>query len=196
MRRATLLLLLATFACLFSSPTALAQALGPFLGQIMIVPYNFAPRGWQTCDGQLMSIAQNTALFSLLGTTYGGDGRTTFALPDLRGRVPIGMGQGPGLISYNEGDQGGEETVTLTLFQIPNHTHVPLGSPTVANTGSPAGANWAMPRVLLYSSGAPSVVMSGAALGSTGGNQPHDNMKPYLVMTYIIAIVGIFPSRG
>ncbi|MGA8223298.1 MAG: tail fiber protein [Candidatus Acidiferrales bacterium] len=195
MRLATLPLLLVSLACLFSSPPALAQ-LEPFLGQIMIVPYNFAPRGWETCDGQIMSISQNTALFSLLGTTYGGDGRTTFALPDLRGRVPIGMGQGPGLSNYVQGETGGEETVTLTLSQIPSHTHVPQGSPTVANTGSPAGANWAMPRVLLYSSGAPSVGMSGAALGSTGGNQPHDNMKPYLVMTYVIAVTGVFPSRG
>jgi microcystin-dependent protein len=195
MRRATLLLLLATSVCLFRSPSALAQST-PYLGQIMIVPYNFAPIGWETCDGQILSISQNTALFALLGTTYGGDGVTTFALPDLRGRVPIGMGQGPGLSSYVEGETGGEETVTLTLSQIPSHVHVPLGSTTVANTGSPAGANWAMPRVLLYSSGAPNVAMSSAALGNTGGGQPHDNMKPYLVMTYIIAVVGVFPSRS
>jgi len=195
MRRATLLLLLAISASLLSSPSALAQVT-PYLGQIMIVPYNFAPTGWLMCDGQILSISQYTALFSLLGTTYGGDGTTTFALPDLRGRVPIGMGQGPGLSSYVEGETGGEETVTLTLSQIPAHTHVPQGSTTVPNTGSPAGANWAMPRVLLYSSGSPNVAMSSAALGSTGGNQPHDNMKPYLVMTYIIATVGVFPPRS
>ena len=194
MRRSVSLLFLAGLMALFHSSPAQAQS-DPFLGQIMIVPYNFAPTGWQFCDGQILSIAQNTALFSLLGTTFGGDGRTTFALPDLRGRAPIGTGQGPGLQLYDLGQTGGVEEVTLTLSQIPSHTHVPMGAAAVANTGSPAGAFWAMPRALLYSSVAPSAAMSTEALGSTGGGHPHDNLKPYLVMTYIIATQGIFPSR-
>lgn len=161
----------------------------------MIVPYNFAPEGWQFCNGQLLSISEFDVLFNLIGTTYGGDGQTTFALPDLRGRVPIGMGTGPGLSPYPLGQMGGVENVTLTLSQIPSHTHVPMGAASVANTGSPTNAAWAMPRVLLYSSSAPEVPMSMEALGSTGGGQPHDNLKPYLVMNYVIAIYGIYPSE-
>lgn len=195
MRRFVSLLFLACLAALLQASAAQAQAT-PLLGQIMIVPYNFAPQGWATCDGQVMSITQNTALFSLLGTTFGGDGRQTFALPDLRGRVPIGMGQGPGLSSYDLGQTGGQEIVTLTLAQIPSHTHVPMGSASVANTGAPSGAAWGTPRALLYSSVAPAVPMNGPAIGSTGGGQPHDNMKPYLVMTYVIATQGIYPSRN
>lgn len=194
MRRSALTLLFAAIASVFCSPAAHAQA-EPFLGQIMIVPYNFAPVGWFSCNGQLLSISQYTALFSLLGTMYGGDGITTFALPDLQGRAPIGWGQGPGLSSYTIGDKGGVEQVTLTLAQIPAHSHVPMGTSSPASTGSPAGAYWAVPRALLYSAAAPSVAMNEAALGSTGGGQPHDNMKPYLVLTYVIAYQGIFPSR-
>ena len=195
MRRSVSLLFLATLLGLFHPSPAKAQAT-PFLGQVMIVPFQFAPKGWAMCSGQLLSISQNTALFALLGTTFGGDGRTTFALPDLRGRAPIGMGQGPGLQPYDLGETGGVEEVTLTLSQIPSHTHVAMGATAVANTGSPAGASWAMPRALLYSSIAPSVPMSTEALGSTGGGQPHENRKPYVVMTYVIAIQGIFPSRN
>jgi microcystin-dependent protein len=195
MRRSASLLFLACFMALFSSPVARAQA-EPFLGQIMIVSYDFAPKGWALCQGQILPINQNTALFSLLGTTFGGDGRTTFALPDLRGRVPIGAGQGPGLQLYDLGGSGGEEQVTLTLSQIPNHSHVPIGAASVANTGSPSGAHWAMPRALLYSSSAPAVAMSTGVLGNMGGGQPHDNLKPYLAMNYVIALVGVFPSRN
>lgn len=195
MRRAVSLLFLASLVSLFHSSPAQAQST-PLLGQVMIVPYQFAPKGWALCNGQVLAINQNTALFALLGTTFGGDGQTTFALPDLRGRVPIGMGQGPGLSSYVLGEAGGVEQVTLTLSQIPSHTHVPMGSTAVANTGSPGGASWAAPRALLYSSTPPSVPMSSAALGSTGGGQPHDNMKPFLVVTYVIALQGIFPSRN
>jgi microcystin-dependent protein len=167
-----------------------------YLGSVALVSFDFAPKGWATCDGQLLSIAQNTALFSLLGTTYGGNGTSNFALPDLRGRMPIGAGQGPGLNSYNAGDSGGSETETLTLAQIPAHSHTPIGSASPANTGSVSGTYWATPRLLLYSNVTPSVPMSGMAIGSTGGGQPHDNQKPYLTITYIIALEGIFPSRN
>jgi microcystin-dependent protein len=195
MRRSGLLLLLASVFGLFSSPAAHAQAT-PYVGQIMIVGFNFAPKGWATCDGQLLSISQNAALFSLLGTFYGGDGKSNFALPDLRGRVPIGWGQGPGLQLHDQGETGGEETVTLTLSQIPSHTHTAMGAASVANTGSPSNAYWAMPRALLYSAAAPNTAMNGAALDTVGGGQPHDNMKPYLVMTYVIALEGVFPPRS
>jgi microcystin-dependent protein len=195
MRRSVWLLFLATLVGLFHSSPARAQST-PLLGQIMIVPYQFAPKGWAMCNGQILGISQNQALFALLGTTFGGDGQNSFALPDLRGRAPIGMGQGPGLAPYDLGETGGQEVVTLTLSQIPSHTHVAMGATAVANTGSPAGASWAMPRALLYSSIAPSVPMSTEALGSTGGGQPHENRKPYVVMTYVIAIQGIFPSHN
>jgi microcystin-dependent protein len=195
MRRFASLLFLASLIAIFNPPVSRAQATG-FVGQIIIVPYNFAPVGWMTCDGQILSINQNTALFSLLGTTYGGDGRTTFALPDLRGRVPIGFGQAPGLSNYEQGQTGGTEVVTLTIAQMPIHSHVPIGTASVANTGSPSiNAYWAVPRAFLYSSSAPTVDMNPAAIGIAGGSQPHDHLKPFLVMTYIIAINGIFPAR-
>src|SRR6266568_2255274 len=117
--------------------------LEPFLGEIILVPYNFAPQGWAFCEGQLLSIAQNTALFSLLGTTYGGDGRTTFALPDLRGRVPIHFGQGPGLPNYNLGDKAGEESHTLTQSELAVHVHAPIAGSNTADQTTPRGGFWA-----------------------------------------------------
>ena len=122
--------------------------------------------------------------------------QTTFALPDLRGRVPVGMGQGPGLSQYDLGQSGGTESVTLSLSQIPSHTHVPMGSAASATTGSVSESYWATPRALLYSSSAPSSQMSAEAIGSTGGSQPHENRKPFLAINYIIALQGIFPSRS
>jgi microcystin-dependent protein len=186
--------LLVAFLLVISIPTG-ARAQERYLGSIALVAFNFAPVGWATCDGQLLSIAQNTALFSLLGTTYGGNGTTNFSLPDLRGRVPVGFGQGPGLSPYNLGDRAGTETVTLSLSQIPAHSHTPVGSSSPANTGSVSNTYWATPRLLLYSSDAPSVPMNGIAIGSTGGNQGHDNLKPLLVVNYIIALEGIYPAR-
>ena len=194
MRRAAAVSLLLLFLVL-SIPLG-TRAQDRYLGSIALVAFNFAPIGWATCDGQLMSIRENTALFSLLGTMYGGDGINTFALPDLRGRMPIGQGQGPGTSLYNVGETGGTETETLTLSQIPQHTHTPIGSGSPANTGSVSGTYWATPRLLLYSSVAPSVPMKSVAIGSTGGNQPHDNQKPYLTINYIIALEGIFPPRS
>ena len=195
MRRSALFLLFAGLIASLCPSMARAQTT-PFIGQIMIVSFNFAPKGWAFCDGQILPISPNAALFALLGTYYGGDGTQTFALPDLRGRVPIGMGQGTGLSSRPLGQAGGEEQVTLDITQIPSHTHVPMGAASVANSGSPAGNYWAMPRVLLYSAGTPDAPMNAAALGSTGGSQPHENRKPFLVLNYVIALQGIFPTQN
>jgi microcystin-dependent protein len=167
----------------------------PFVGEILWVPYNFAPRGWAECNGQLIPIAQNTALFSLLGTTYGGDGRTTFGLPDMRGRLLIHAGQGPGLSQYSQGQSGGQETVTLLPSEIPAHTHSFNVSTAVADQTDPTGKVFATAaNGALYATG-PTTTMSPAALSTVGGSQPHNNMMPYLTLTCIIALQGIFPPR-
>ena len=166
-----------------------------FIGEIKMVGFHFAPRGWAFCDGQLLLISQNTALFSLLGTTYGGDGETTFALPDLRGRVPIHPGQGPGLTPRVLGEQGGDEEVTLTESQLPAHTHQAFGSSSLATQPSPEGnLPAAKGRTKLYVEPGSPVGMDSTAIGSTGGNSPHANMQPFLGLNYIIALQGIFPS--
>jgi len=171
----------------------------PFLGMIMLWAGNFAPRGWQLCNGQILSIAQNTALFSLLGTTYGGNGQTTFALPDLRGRVPIHWGQGPGLNNYVLGEVGGSETTTLLVSNLPQHTHQLMGTLEAGSTSSPAGAflanTGALDKEYSAQSASPAAMNVGA-IGLTGGSQPIDNQPPFLVMTYCIALQGIFPSRN
>lgn len=180
--------------CLFA-----AAAFGQerFLGSVSLVPYNFAPVGSALCNGQILPISQNTALFSLLGTTYGGDGRVTFALPDLRGRIPVGMGSGPGLTPRTMGEIAGEESVTLTLQQMPAHNHKAEASSMAGNTVSPTGAYWApAPRMLLYSAATSLTAMNPLALGNAGGNLPHDNLKPYLTLNYIIWLQGIFPPRS
>jgi microcystin-dependent protein len=179
----------------------------PFIGMIVLFAGNFAPRNWAFCDGQLLSIAQNTALFSILGTTYGGDGRTTFALPDLRGRVPLGPRQGPGLTNHNLGETGGLENVTLTTGQMPLHTHGLSLAVNVKNAAgnsrTPAGgvlATEAAGVTANYSTATPDAVMApGAltgALATAGSSQPHGIMQPYLGLNYIIALYGIFPSRN
>lgn len=171
----------------------------PFLAQVMLFAGNFAPRGWAFCNGQILSIAQNTALFSLLGTTYGGNGQTTFALPDLRGRAPISPGQGPGLSPIVLGQVGGTETVTLITNQIPAHNHPVLADPNTAGEASPAGNIWAAEAVgatAVYSTGTPTAPMKAGAIGLTGGSQPHDNRSPYLGLNYIIALEGIYPPRN
>lgn len=155
--------------------------------------FNFAPRSWAFCDGQLLPISQNTALFSLLGTTYGGDGRTTFALPDLRGRVPLHEGTGPGLSSYLLGQKGGLENVTLTTAQIPAHTHSPQCSSDDPNSGSPANGFPAAVGTPIYST---TQNASMGATGSAGGSQSHENRPPYLALNFCIALQGIFPSRN
>ncbi len=167
-----------------------------YIGEIMLVGFTYAPRNWAFCDGQLLSISSNTALFSLLGTIYGGDGRTTFALPDLRGRQPVHKGQGPGLADYREGQRSGSETVTLTAQQMPSHTHLPRASGQAGTTSSPAGAYWAAGSGSVRPYHATPAVPLGSAVQSTGGSQSHENMAPYLTLSFIICLQGIYPSRN
>ncbi len=171
----------------------------PFIGQIIMFGGNFAPVGYALCNGQLLPISQNTALFSLLGTTYGGNGTTTFALPNLQGRVPIHMGQGPGPSPYYLGQEGGSETVTLTVPQIPSHNH-PAGCQSGdANSQSPAGnipAKEVAGATAVYSTSQPNATMAAGAIGLTGGNQPHENLPPFLTLNFCIALQGIYPSRS
>ncbi|MGB9179343.1 MAG: tail fiber protein [Pyrinomonadaceae bacterium] len=167
----------------------------PYLGMIIIVPYNFSPRGWAFCNGQILPIAQNTALFSLLGTTFGGNGQTTFALPDLRGRVPNSSGQGPGLSSYDLGQVGGTESTTLTVNQMPGHAHpyTPGCATGDATSGKPSnnfpanGGQYASPA---------NGTMGAGVTGLAGGGQPVSILQPYLTLNYCIALEGIFPSRN
>ncbi|HEX5502327.1 MAG TPA: tail fiber protein [Thermomicrobiales bacterium] len=169
----------------------------PFLGEIRMFGGNFAPKGWAFCNGQLLPIAQNTALFSLLGTTYGGNGQTTFGLPDLRGRAPLHWGQGPGLSPYTQGEQGGQEQITLISGQMPTHAHAANAVAGGGNNSSPAGNVWAASttRDSIYASGSPGTTMNPAAIGNAGGNQPHENRQPYLTVSFIIALEGIYPTR-
>jgi microcystin-dependent protein len=168
----------------------------PFVGEIRMFGFNFPPQGWAFCDGQLLSISQNAALFSLLGTTYGGDGESNFALPDLRSRVPVSQGQGEGLSSYAEGQAGGTETVTLGPAQMPAHTHAVSASSSPAASERPAG------RVLARSPDHSYIpepdtdtVMNAKMIGETGNSQPHDNIQPYLALNFCIALQGVFPAR-
>jgi len=177
----------------------------PFLGQITLVGFTFAPRGWAFCSGQLLPIAQNTALFSLLGTTYGGNGQTTFALPDLRGRVAVGMGTGPGLPNISLGEVAGETAHTLIITEMPSHNHAVRASTNTANSANPNGNSLAVGQVTvqgtaetvsMYVNAAPNVSLNLQSELPAGGSQPHNNMQPYLGMNYIIALEGIFPSRN
>ena len=172
----------------------------PFIGQICLFGFNFAPTGWAQCNGQLLPISQNQALFALLGTMYGGDGRTTFALPDLRGRVAVGTGQGPGLSNHMQGEQTGTETVTLSNAQIPAHTHLMTASNDSQNSGSPVGNSFGSAGrgsgTNVYAAGAENVVPMGSSVTPTGGNQPHSNLQPSLALNYCIALQGVFPVRG
>lgn len=166
----------------------------PYVGEIRMFGGNFAPSGWALCQGQLMPISENETLFNLIGTTYGGDGQTTFALPDLRGRVPIHMGQGPGLSYRTIGESAGTETVTLVTSQIPAHTHVPMAN-SAGSATSPANGVWANSAAIQFQSGPTAGVnMHVKALGNSGGSQPHDNMTPYLAVNFIISLYGIYPS--
>lgn len=168
----------------------------PFVGEIRMFAGNFAPRGWAFCDGQLLAVSQNDALFSLLGTVYGGDGRTTFGLPDLRGRIPVHAGTGTGLSPRRLGAQGGAEEVTLTVNQLPSHTHTLQATTTVANETNPSGRVTAQTGTFdLYQTGAPSAGMNAGAITSVGGSRSHTNLMPFLCIHFIIALFGIYPSR-
>jgi len=173
----------------------------PFLAEIRIFAGNFAPTGWALCNGQLMSISQNTALFSLLGTTYGGDGRVTFGLPNLQGSAPMQQGQGPGLSQRFLGEVGGEQYVTLLQSEMPQHTHTALAVVASGDSTDPTGKTWGQARTgragdALYSVGQqPNLTMAPQSTNVTGGSQPHNNMQPYLTLTFIIALQGIFPQR-
>jgi len=170
----------------------------PFVAEIRIFPFNFAPKGWAFCDGQILPLSQNTALFSLLGTTYGGDGKSNFALPNLQGSAPMHPGQGPGLSLHDLGETGGSETVSLLESEIPAHTHtlgaqnLPLGGVAVPAgnvLNRPASGN-------LYTTGSPPIVaMAPEGIAPAGGDQPHNNMQPYLTLNFCIALQGVYPPR-
>lgn len=174
-----------------------------YIGEIRVFAGNFAPKGWAFCNGQLMSIQQNTALFSILGVQYGGDGKTTFALPNLMGAAPMNQGQGAGLTERQVGQVVGAPTVTLLSTQIPAHTHAPAAIEGAGTSGDPTnrffaegiGTGRPPKQPFLYDTN-PNVAMNPQALGLTGGNQPHNNMQPFLVMNYIICLYGEFPPRG
>jgi microcystin-dependent protein len=169
----------------------------PFLAEIRIFPFNFAPRSWAFCNGQLLPISQNSALFSLLGVTYGGNGTTNFALPNLQGNVPLAPGQGPGLTPRELGETGGSEAATLLSTQIPSHTHPLQASPGNAAAGTPvAGASLARARGgIAYTPSSSPTPMSPSVVGATGGSLGHNNMQPYLALNFCIALEGVFPSR-
>jgi microcystin-dependent protein len=170
----------------------------PFVAEIRIFPFNFAPTGWAFCDGQILPLSQNTALFSLLGTTYGGDGKSNFALPDMQGNAPMHPGQGPGLSLHDLGETGGSETVSLLESEIPAHSHsmgaqnVPLGT-----VQTPAGNTFSHPASgNLFNKANPAVVaMNDSTLAPAGGDQPHNNMQPYLTLNFCIALQGVYPPR-
>jgi microcystin-dependent protein len=171
----------------------------PFVAEIRIFPFNFAPKGWAWCDGQLMPLSQNTALFSLVGTIYGGDGKSTFALPDLQGSAPMHPGQGPGLSQHDLGESGGSETVTLLQSEIPAHSHAISASagdgvqtsPNQQKLAQGVGINAYAPAA-----GAPLIQLNPSALTPDGGDQPHNNMMPYLTYYFCIAMQGVFPPRN
>ncbi len=168
----------------------------PFIGEIRMFAGNFAPRFWALCDGQLLAVSQNDALFSLFGTIYGGDGRTTFGLPDLRGRIPVHAGTGPGLSQRRLGSRGGSETATVAVNQLPVHSHPLQASTNLADEASPAGNVIAQPSAAdLYFPIAPTNPMAAASVTQTGGGQSHPNVMPFLCINFIVALSGVYPSR-
>jgi microcystin-dependent protein len=174
----------------------------PFVAEIRIFPFNFAPKGWAFCDGQLLPLSQNTALFSLLGTTYGGDGKSTFALPDLQGRAPMQPGQGQGLSLHDLGEESGSETVTLLTSEMPAHAHnVGRATDQPANSPTPVTNVWALGGsvravVNLYNPGAATAAMKTDIIQVSGASFPHNNMQPYLTLNFCIALQGVFPPRS
>lgn len=172
----------------------------PFVAEIRIFPFNFAPKGWAFCDGQILPLSQNTALFSLLGTTYGGDGKSNFALPNMQGNAPMHPGQGPGLSLHDLGETGGSETVTLLESEIPSHSHSLMASSTASTKPNPIGnanariSSGATPYVAANPA-PPIVAFASQALAPAGGDQPHNNMQPYLTLNFCIALQGVYPPR-
>ena len=177
----------------------------PFLGQITAFPYSFPPNGWADCAGQLLPIQQYTALFSLLGTNYGGNGQTNFALPNLQGRVPVGQGSQPGGSTYSIGEASGEETVTLSAATMPGHSHGVSATTVHGTVNAPAGqllsaaqqgAGPTATRGNIYNTAAPDTSLTTASVSPAGGNQPHNNLQPFLTLRYCIALQGVFPPRS
>jgi microcystin-dependent protein len=170
----------------------------PFVAEIRIFPFGFAPTGWALCDGQLIPISQNTSLFSLLGTTYGGDGKSTFALPDLQGSAPMHPGQGPGLSLHDLGEVGGSETVTLLQSEVPLHSHAWQASNSDATDQTPAGELMAVGTggITTYAQPSALTALGAQAVAPVGGGQPHNNMQPYLTLNFCIALQGVFPPRS
>ena len=168
----------------------------PYVGEIRMFAGNFAPAGWMFCEGQLLPISEYETLFNLIGTTYGGDGQSTFALPDLRGRVPLHMGQGPGLSNYIIGQNGGTEAVTLTTLQLPQHSHAAMAQSQTGGQTSPAGGVWAASTLSQYSTNAADANMNPASIQPNGGNQPHDNMLPFQCISFVISLSGVYPPQS
>ena len=168
----------------------------PFIGEIRMFGGNFAPAGWAFCSGQLMPISENDALFTLIGTTYGGDGQETFALPDLQGRFPMHAGQGPGLSqNYQLGEKAGVESVTISVNQLPSHSHLLQGSNTTASTQLPGGNVAAQGAGQIYTSASSPIAINPQSITPTGGSQPHENIQPYLTLSFILSLFGIFPHQ-
>lgn len=169
----------------------------PYLGEVRMFGGNFAPSGWAFCDGRTLAIAENDALFALIGTTYGGDGQTTFNLPDLRGRLPVNQGTGPSGDTYIAGQQAGEEQVTLETANLPAHTHALLAGAEAADRANPKGHVPARSNTInAYITGAPNVALSSESITSTGGSQPHENVQPYQCISFIIALTGVYPTQN
>lgn len=197
MKKIIALVIVLSFLAALAPPKNVGAGADPFLGEIMMVGFTFCPRGWAECNGQLLPISQNTALYALLGTTYGGDGITTFGLPDLRGRVPIHTGQGPGLTNRPLGSVGGYEENFISVDQLPAHSHPAWASTGLAWSTRPGGKVWARGRddTKLYRPPVQMVQMDQSAIGETGQGDSVGNMQPYLVIRSCIAIQGLFPSR-
>jgi microcystin-dependent protein len=168
----------------------------PYVGEIRMVGFNFAPNGWAFCDGSLLAISQFDVLFNLIGTTYGGDGQNTFALPNLQGRIPFHQGTSVSGDTLVIGQLSGTETVTLIANQLPSHTHTLGGNSSAGTQPGPAGGFWAQSSLKAYSTAAPAHAMDSSAVSSVGGSQPHDNMPPFLAINFVISLFGIYPSQG
>jgi microcystin-dependent protein len=197
MRRIALSLAAIALLTLLLVPLGAQAQTEPYLGQLMLVGFNFCPKGWAPAAGQILSISQNTALFALLGTMYGGNGQTTFALPDLRGRVPVGVGQGAGLSNIDQGEVGGSESHTLQVSEMPSHSHTAFGSTSLPSSLSPTGKLLArQDRVNMYTSPGSTTALAPQTIGATGGSQPFPLRDPYLGVQWCIATFGVFPPRN